>query len=106
MPNLTPVNSTVNVGHFDILRSNPVDASGFPATPTTNYTWTVDDATIVSITPQDAFFQNCKIVGLKPGVTSVHAANTPASGGEIENWAVTVLSGPYDHDVPSADPQV
>ncbi len=107
MPNLNPVVASIQVGTPHTLYSNPKDASGFPATPTTPYSWSFDgDQTAATLVPGGVALQNCVVTALKPGLIHVHASNSPASGGEIENWDLTAQSGPYDHDVPSIDAPV
>ncbi len=107
MPNLNPVVANIQVGSPHTLYSNPKDASGFPTTPTTDYAWSFDgNQALATLVPGGVHGQNAVFTALAPGLFHIHASNSPASGGEIENWDLTAQSGPYDHDVPSIDAPV
>lgn len=99
------VSQTLAAGQTTILHSNPEDVGNNPATPFNPLTYTVDQPSIIQLTPSaDSLTCACKALG--PVGTAVltisgQAVNFgPAITTQVQ---LVVAAGPLDHFSPSFD---
>ncbi len=90
--------------HPETLHAGPVDVNGVAQDPNNSFVWAGDPQ--VSISPFGSFGKDAHVFSNVSGTFTVTATVNGPLGPLVATFILTYPALPFDHLVPSADPQV